>query len=207
MVGCGLGITLVPNAAAPSIQLPTVHRPSPAARPSSHAAVPPEPLVEDFCRLAFDGRQQADGPRQRITRDRPIRMGTACTYRPESTAARLARRCAALGYRRVRSRGDSRWNVAHWVPGSALTRGSSARACHAGPAPYRVYWHATPRQTSTGDPFRSTGKWSPSRSENEKTAPQRGFQSPLPDSNRRPLPYHGGPVCRPAASCRAKMPA
>lgn len=65
MVACGLGITLVPNGAAQSIQLPTVQRTlsrraelvelALISRSGTH-----EPLVEEFCRLAFDGQQQAD---------------------------------------------------------------------------------------------------------------------------------------------------
>ncbi len=65
MVACGLGITLVPNGAAQSIQLPTVQRTlsrraelvelALVSRSGTH-----EPLVEEFCRLAFDGQQQAD---------------------------------------------------------------------------------------------------------------------------------------------------
>jgi hypothetical protein len=47
----------------------------------------------------------------------------------------------------------------------------------------------------------------PYHSENKKTAPQRGLRSPLPDSNRRPLPYHGSPAASPEAPRRAKVPA
>jgi hypothetical protein len=48
------------------------------------------------------------------------------------------------------------------------------------------------------------GSGHPIHSKNKKTAPRRCLRSPLPDSNRRTLPYHGGPPWRGNLSRRIK---
>jgi hypothetical protein len=97
-------------------------------------------------------------------------------------------------------------NGAHWVP----------RLSERPPIPRRgdpelQTWSAVRATASMAltpaTPSVVLGSGHLSRSKNKETALQRGLRSPLPDSNRRPLPYHGSPAGGRGFVREAKAPA
>jgi hypothetical protein len=108
---------------------------------------------------------------------------------------KLKRRRVALGRRERASVSPStddlaRRSGAHQLPGGARRRRSDAAHVH---QLRRTARSSADAQCSPGAATTSAARGSGHRirSAKEKTALQRGFSSPLTDSNRRPLPYHG----------------